>query len=113
MIIVYITQYLPYPTTGGGKIKTFSTLSALQKLGHQIILYSFITDKKDISYEDYLIKKGLTIGKTIYNSCITDKLPINYKFFLFLRSLFSLKPFTVSKYYKKEMSTAIKEILSS
>lgn len=113
MTIIYITQYLPYPTSGGGKIKSFSTLSTLRKLGHRIILFSFVTNKEELSNEKKLINMGFKIGKTIYNPFITDETPKIYKILLFLKNILSIKPFTVSKYYKKEMANAIKQIFST
>ena len=41
MRVLFLTNLLPYPLDNGGKIKTFTTLKALKKAGHDIDLLCF------------------------------------------------------------------------
>ena len=53
MKILMLTPYLPYPLWSGGQIRTFNLLKNLAEK-HQITLFSFIREKKELEYVDIL-----------------------------------------------------------
>lgn len=111
MIILYITQNLPYPQDGGGKIKTFSTISLLKKLGHKVILFCFVDKTERLEYVNQLRNEGFKVEKIVVNSYISGYRPRIFKILKFIQSFFSLKPFSIFKYYKKEMESAVDEFI--
>ncbi len=112
MNIVYITQTLPFPLDNGGNIITYSTLSVLKRLGHNITIFSFIDDFGKLQFEKKINIKGLKIGKTFINPyLIQNNQNILIKFKYYCLKLFSFNPFTVSLFYDKELTTAINDYL--
>ncbi len=110
MKILYITQTLPYPLYSGGHIKTFSTLKKLVGEKHKITLCAFVTNEKYLNYQQELNKLGIKIGTVLLNNYITADIGRINKKLLFLRGLFSFKPFTVYKYYDPEFMKQIIQI---
>src|SRR4030065_2313052 len=49
MKILMLTPYLPYPLWSGGQIRTFNLLKNLSQK-HQITLFSFIREEKELHY---------------------------------------------------------------
>ncbi len=113
MNIAYITQTLPFPLDIGGNIIAYSTLTALKRLGHNITIFSFVNEKKKLQYEKNLMAKGFKIGKTIVNPFLiqSNNQDLLNKFISYCLKQFSLKPYTISKFYNKELATAINDHL--
>lgn len=112
MTILYITQALPHPQDGGGKNKTFSTILMLKKMGHKVILFSFVDSKTKLKYAVNLKNMGLRIEKTLVNPYISGHQTKLKKLIKIYRSIFSLKPFSIYKYYQEKMNKKIKEFVS-
>lgn len=104
MKIVYITQTLPYPLDSGGHMKCYSTLKMLKDEGHEVILFSFVKKRSDLKYQKNIRKIGIKIGKIMVNPYLN---PDNKNLILNLQNFFSLKPFTVNKFYDSEFFRSI------
>lgn len=107
--IVYVTTLLPYPPDMGGKIKTFSTLKRVVKRA-DVYLFSFVDKREDLVFEKNLLKIGVKRCFTLVNPVIAEKHRLT-QFKIFLESLLTLKPYSVYKYYKKEMVRLISRFL--
>lgn len=106
MKILFLTQLLPYPIDNGGKIKTLAILKTFKNLGHQVFLACFVDKKEGLKYQKELKNICYQI-KVFYHPVVTkSNKQLLLKAFL---SLFSLKPFAVFKYYKKEMKEFLKK----
>jgi len=114
MKIVYITQTLPLPLDTGGNIKAYSTITLLKKMGHDVVIFSFVNDIEKLKYEEKLISEGFKIGKTIVNPLLRADKRQNLlnELFYYCLNVFSLKPFTIIKFYNNKMETAVKEYLN-
>jgi glycosyltransferase involved in cell wall biosynthesis len=108
MNILYLTDTLPYPTTAGGKYKTFRTLEIISKK-HNITLVCF-SDSKNIPTETFKVFKRLNIKLvTVYSK----KRKFGYKtnFLEIIHSFLNLTPLLISNSYSLKMKQNIaKEI---
>ncbi|MCL4360441.1 glycosyltransferase [Patescibacteria group bacterium] len=112
MKILYITQLLPFPLDAGGKIKTFSTLSALTKY-HTVVLHTFIQNESDRPYGDLLKKKlRLFDVQTVLNS-ISAEQDRKRQLLTMFRSLGSPYPYAVFKFYNPLMKSLILSSLAN
>ncbi|MCL4338142.1 glycosyltransferase family 4 protein [Patescibacteria group bacterium] len=114
MNILYITQTLPLPLDNGGNIKSYSTISLLKKLGHNVTIFSFVDDEYKIKYEKMLKEKDFIIGKTKKNSFITIKRNGFVKIIIhYLLNFLSIKPYSVSKFYCKDFASSIEDYVKT
>ncbi len=107
--ILYITTLLPYPPDMGGKIKTLSTLKQLVKEA-EIYLFSFVDKKEDLVYEKDLLQLGIKKCFTVVYPVIVEKHRTT-QFFTLFQSFFTSKPYSVYKYYSKEMKIMISNFI--
>lgn len=106
MKILFITQFLPYPSDTGGKIKTWKILNLLAKK-HQIFLISFVEKKEDLRWEPQI--KEVCFGfKTFVTPIITTSHQrLKQKALL---GILNPKPFRVQKYFLKEATQFISRL---
>lgn len=100
MRILFLTNLLPYPLDNGGKIKTYTTLTALKSLGHVIDLVCF-TESKFI-YEENKINDICNSVTQVYNRLTTKENKI-YMIRIALKSLLSKYSFSILKYLSNNM----------
>ncbi len=108
MKVLFLTNLLPYPLDNGGKIKTYTTLSALYAAGHDIDLLCFKEIKKDMIDEEKELLKICRSIKQVYLPLTTA----NHKQYMMkvaLKSLVSVLPFAIYKYQSSEMNNIISE----
>lgn len=111
MKILFFTNLIPYPLDNGGKIKTFTTIKSLHEEGHSIDVLCF-RESLDLS-KDYEEEMG-----KVCNSITSSFLPLTtaqFKRYMIkkaINSLFSKLPFSVYKYYSKEMIDKINSFRS-
>lgn len=108
--IVYITTLLPYPPDMGGKIKTLSTLKNLVRT-NDVHLFSFVDKPEDLKYEKNLYEVGIKKCTTIVHGVIAEKHRVTQLLILF-KSLFTLRPYSVYKYYSSQMVQLLNCFLS-
>lgn len=85
----------------GGKIKTLSTLRQLTRK-NDVYLFSFVDKKGDLQFEEQLYKLGIKKCFTIVHPIIAEKHRTT-QILILLKSLFTLKPYSVYKYHSQEM----------
>lgn len=109
MNILYITQLLPYPPDSGGRIKTLSTLRALCKK-HKITIISFVTNDNEQKQAEKL-KKVLLCNEilTVVNPLVVEK-NLEQQLWVMFKSLFTLKPYALYKFWSNEMSALVLRI---
>jgi len=112
MNILYITQQIPYPLDSGGKIKSFSTIALLSKQ-HDVYLAAFIEDEKEKKYLTPF-KKRLRLKKisVVTHPLIVEK-SYRQQLWMLARSLFTLRPYSVYKFWHPEMSRLVSSMEKS
>lgn len=108
MKILFLTNLLPYPLDNGGKIKTYTTLDSLKKMGHQIDLVCFTEQSKiDEKSQNNILKLCCKV-KQIQHKLTTAE---NKKHMIFLaaESLLSKYSFGVFKYLSNDMKKCLDE----
>lgn len=110
--LIYITPQIPYPPTSGGKIKTLSTLKILIRLGYSIILFSLIENKDEIKYVQYLKKIGIEKVFFFPNKEVLDR-NLFKRVVRFLKSIFTIYPYGVLRYFNADLNKGIKEFLKN
>lgn len=106
MNIIFITKLLPYPIDTGGKIGTFKIFEILAR-SNDIHLVSYVDRRNDLQYEK-ILKTYCRSVKTFYAPIINQ----NHKslYYTYLLSLFSVLPFTVKKFYSREMAEYVNNL---
>lgn len=99
MKIIFILSQLPYPPDTGAKIRSFNLIKSL-------------SDKHDIA----LITFGDSIAEEIRKYCknvyLISKMQ-SYVYIQALANIFSRYPYSVNKYYSRNMLARIKELLDN
>lgn len=108
--ILYITTLLPFPPDMGGKIKTLSTLKKLSQ-GNDVYLFSFVDKPEDLHHEKQLYKIGIQKCFTFVHPVIAERHRIIQLCLLF-QSFFTAKPYSVFKYYSKEMVQSLQRFIA-
>ena len=106
MNILFLTNLLPYPLDNGGKIKTYTTLKALNNAGHKVDLLCFKESMDSYHTEE---KELLTICHSVHQvyQKLTTASHKKYMIKLALRSLFSKYPLSTYKYISKQMTECL------
>lgn len=108
--LLYISQVFPYPTDGGGKIKTYNTLRVLAK--KISISAVFVSEKKPSATEIAHIKKlGVKKVQVFFNSTILDSVKDNL--WHLVKNFLQLRPHYVFQYTHKEAATFIQTEIAS
>lgn len=107
MNILFITNLLPYPLDNGGKIKTYTTLKALNNAGHRVDLVCFKESMDSFIAEE---KELLAICHSVHQvyQKLTSASHKKYMIKLALRSLLSKYPLSTYKFISKEMIEFLK-----
>lgn len=112
MKILYITQLLPYPADAGGKIKTFSTLSALTKT-HDVSVVCFVENDERLRHVRPFKKElRLNFVRAFVNELVVEK-ALKQQLILMLKSLLTIKPYPVYKYWRSDVNAFIKNNIAT
>ena len=106
--VLFVTTLLPFPLDNGGKIKTYNTIKALAK-NYEVDLISYVNieeDKKHLSSLEKITTSSQVIQKNLIRST-------SFKHFLkdYIKSLFTAYPYSINKFYSKELEEIIIEKL--
>ncbi|KMP32808.1 glycosyltransferase [Bacillus sp. GX] len=106
--VLFVTTLLPFPLDNGGKIKTYNTIKALAK-NYEVDLISYVNieeDKKHLSSLEKITTSSQVIQKNLIRST-------SFKYFLkdYIKSLFTAYPYSINKFYSKELEEIIIEKL--
>ena len=109
MKILFLTNLLPYPLDNGGKIKTYTTICALSKAGHEIDLVCF-SEKKDPdkSYQKEIEKLCASVHQVYLRLTTAENMPYMMK--LAVKSLFSIYSFGLYKYQSTQMQELLQNL---
>lgn len=109
MKILFLTNLLPYPLDNGGKIKTYTTICALSKAGHEIDLVCF-SEKKDPdkSYQKEIEKLCASVHQVYLRLTTAENMPYMMK--LAVKSLFSMYSFGLYKYQSTQMQEVLQNL---
>lgn len=103
MKILFISQRVPYPPNKGDKLRSFNEIVYLSKF-HEIDLFCFADDKKDLQYKEELEKycKNVTIveGSSIKSNLRT------------LLALITFKPLSPAYFYSSTLNRKVKSAIS-
>lgn len=108
MKILFLTNLLPYPLDNGGKIKTYTTLSALSSAGHSIDLVCF-TENNEVSKNTEQVLKICRRVEQIPQKLTTAE-NLSYMMWMAVKSLFSSYSFGLYKYQSEEMEAKLTEL---
>lgn len=108
MKILFLTNLLPYPLDNGGKIKTYTTISALFRAGHSIDLVCF-TEKEEIWKNTEQVLKLCKRVEQVPQKLTTAE-NLSYMLCMAAKSLFSSYSFGLYKYQSKEMEIKLAEL---
>lgn len=102
--ILFLTNLIPYPLDNGGKIKSYNTVKALSQ-NYSIDMICFCNEeyeKKHIKNISEIVDEIEVIPKTVIRSA-------SLKVFLYdyIKSLFSLKPYNIYKFFDKRFKKAL------
>ena len=106
MRILFLTNLLPYPLDNGGKIKTYTTICALSKAGHEIDLVCF-SEKKDPDTSCQREIENLCASVNQVYLKLTTAENMGYMMKLALKSLFSMYSFGLYKYQSSKMQDVL------
>lgn len=109
MRVLYVANLIPYPKDNGGKIFTYSTIKSLSE-NHEVDLVCFYEHEDEFVARNALSAYCKNI--TMLPIRVTTRENISLMIRKAFRSLFSLKPLAVSKYYTREMELEIKKIIA-
>ena len=109
MRILFLTNLLPYPLDNGGKIKSYTTISALADAGHKIDLLCF-TEKNNIQeeYENQLLKLCQKVEQVYLK--LTTAENMQYMRLIAVKSLFSTYSFGLYKYQSDKMKQKLEKL---
>ncbi|MDA1079495.1 MAG: glycosyltransferase [bacterium] len=114
--LLYISQVFPYPTDGGGKIKTYNTLRVLAK--EYAISAVFVSEKNPSTSEIAHLKKfGVKKVRVFFNTTILDSVKDNLwhliKNFLQLRPhyVFQYTHTTAAKFIQSEIKSFSPDVI--
>jgi polysaccharide biosynthesis protein PslH len=102
LVILQITNRLPYPLNDGGNIATYHVTKYLHRFGHKVILASLNTRKH---YQD---PSTLADIATVYTTDLDTTLtPLGL-----LKGLFSKTPYNIDRFISSEFSAQLAEIVT-
>lgn len=107
MKILQLTNKIPYPPKDGGAIATLNISTGLSKLGHEVTLLGMNTRKHYSSLKDLPAELSNTI--TFHDVEIDTALSV---FAAGTNLLFSRLPYNAVRFFRKEYSRALTDLLS-
>lgn len=108
--LLFISQCYPYPLDGGGKIRTFSTLSAIAKLFE--VHCVFVSERKPTP-EQQLILKRLGIAQQTIFLTTGPKENIKKNILKLARNYLRLRPHYVYQYEHAAATVHIRQLLEN
>ena len=105
MKILVVGNRFPWPLHDGGAIASYRLLKSLSSAGHEIVFFSFNTDKHHVSSES--IQKEFSFCRTVAVSLNADVKPLDA-----LRNLFTPHSYFIERYNQKEAQTQLKQLVS-
>lgn len=108
MKILFLTNLLPYPLDNGGKIKSYTTLSAFAGAGYEVDILCFKEKQSSMSIEEKKIRKVCDNVNQVYLPLTTAN-HMKYMIGIAAKSLFSKLPFSIYKYQSSQMKEEIKK----
>ena len=105
MKILVVGNRFPWPLHDGGAIASYRLLKSLSSAGHEIVFFSFNTDKHHVSSES--IQKEFSFCRTVSISLNADVKPLDA-----LRNLFTPHSYFIERYNQKEAQTQLKQLVS-
>lgn len=108
MKILFLTNFLPFPLDNGGKIKSYTTLSALERRNHEVDLLCFRDSQND----------SMCNAKEMISDCISYREVIQpittvgnekYMVMMAIKSILSSLPLCILKYKSSKMIREIEE----
>lgn len=109
MKILFLTNLLPYPLDNGGKIKTYTTLSALSKGNHEIDLVCFSETKAlNKSWQNEIEKLCTSVNQVYLKLTTTENMA--YMVNMAMKSLFSMYSFGLYKYQSSQMRKVLQNL---
>lgn len=110
MRVLFLTNLFPYPLDNGGKIKTYSTLKALNEMGCEIDLMCFSENIESDRKNLFEIEKICNHVDLIEHK-LTTKENLKKMLFVAAKSIISKYPYVVYKCKNQEMYRKIQEKL--
>lgn len=108
MKILFLTNLLPYPLDNGGKIKSYTTLTAFASAGYEVDILCFKEKQSSMSIEEEKIRKVCDNVNQVYLPLTTAN-HMKYMIGIAAKSLFSKLPFSIYKYQSSQMKEEIKK----
>jgi glycosyltransferase involved in cell wall biosynthesis len=105
MKILVVGNRFPWPLHDGGAIASYRLLKSLSSAGHEIVFFSFNTDKHHVSSES--IQKEFSFCRTVSISLNADVKPLDA-----LKNLFKPNSYFIERYNQKEAQTQLKQLVS-
>jgi glycosyltransferase involved in cell wall biosynthesis len=105
MKILVVGNRFPWPLHDGGAIASYRLLKSLSSAGHEIVFFSFNTDKHHVSSES--IQKEFSFCRTVAVSLNADVKPLDA-----LRNLFTPHSYFIERYNQQEAQTQLKQLVS-
>lgn len=105
MKILVVGNRFPWPLHDGGAIASYRLLKSLSSVGHEIVFFSFNTDKHHVSSES--IQKEFSFCRTVAVSLNADVKPLDA-----LRNLFTPHSYFIERYNQKEAQTQLQLLAS-
>ncbi|MGB9594871.1 MAG: glycosyltransferase family 4 protein [Candidatus Poribacteria bacterium] len=103
--ILFVSATIPYPAIDGGRIRVLNLLQNLSKYNN-ITFLTYNSSDEDERNIKYLRDIGINVLDVKFNY---NKILFNIP--SILKQTFKGKPFTIAKYYSKEMVSKINELL--
>ena len=104
MVILFISQVLPFPPDAGPKVKTWNVLRYLAERGHRVILASFLRPNEEMHLAALTQICEQVHVVPICRSRVAD---LGY----WLRSQMNGKPFLVQRDHRKDMQLLVRRLL--
>jgi glycosyltransferase involved in cell wall biosynthesis len=107
MNILFVSPEIPYPPIGGHYLRTYNVLKLLSE-NHRIFFIGFVKDKEELEF-----KKDFKKLCESFDVFFIQEDDFSFRFWLkVIRNLLSPYPYIKHKYYNKNASRRIREILS-
>jgi glycosyltransferase involved in cell wall biosynthesis len=104
---LFVSPEIPYPPIGGHYLRTYNVLKLLSE-NHRIFFIGFVKDKEELEF-----KKDFKKLCESFDVFFIQEDDFSFRFWLkVIRNLLSPYPYIKHKYYNKNASRRIREILS-
>lgn len=113
MKILFLADIVPYPPNTGIKIRTYNIIKELYENGGEIFLFAFnhAVFIHDETTKTEARKALLQFCREVHIFEIPSETSLLARYLLYLRNLFSLKPYRVQRYYSSDCVEALRDLL--